>query len=87
VLIGCGALPEGVACLMAVDGAEVAPGEAAALEKCCILFDGADPAAVEGARAQWKALTGEGLAAAYWSEEGGRWQKKAVTGGRTEAGA
>jgi len=73
-------VPNGAACLMAIDGAEVAPGEVAAMERVCILFDGNDPLAVDRARDQWKALTGAGCAAAYWSEESGRWEKKAETG-------
>jgi DNA polymerase-3 subunit chi len=73
-------VPNGAACLMAIDGAEVAPGEVAAMERVCILFDGNDEAAVLRARAQWKALTAAGCPAAYWSEEGGRWEKKAETG-------
>ncbi|HBS48701.1 MAG TPA: DNA polymerase III subunit chi [Rhodobacteraceae bacterium] len=65
------------ACVMSVDGAEVAPQEVGALERVCVLFDGNDGAALERARAQWKALTGAGCAAQYWSEESGRWEKKA----------
>ena len=85
VLLTTGALPDGFACLMAVDGAEVTPAEVTVVERACILFDGNDPAALDRARGQWKALTGAGLAAQYWSEEGGRWQKKAespVVGGQ-----
>ncbi len=70
-------MPNGAACLMAVDGAEVDAQEVQALERVCILFDGHDPAAVQAARAQWKALTGAGARAQYWSEETGRWEKKA----------
>ncbi len=81
VLLTTGPVPEGCACLMAFDGAEVEAGEVAATERACILFDGNDPAAVERARGQWKVLTGAGLAAQYWSEEGGRWQKKAEANG------
>jgi DNA polymerase-3 subunit chi len=66
--------PNGAACLMAVDGADVSPQEAQAMERTCILFDGGDPAAVERARAQWKALTATGLPAEYWSEDSGRWE-------------
>jgi DNA polymerase-3 subunit chi len=73
-------VPNGAACLMAIDGAEVSPAEVAAMERVCILFDGNDDAAVAQARVQWKALTGAGCAAAYWSEESGRWEKKAETG-------
>jgi DNA polymerase-3 subunit chi len=69
------------ACLVALDGAEVAADEAAALARACILFDGADPAAVEAARGQWRRLTQAGVGAQYWSEEGGRWQKKAESAG------
>lgn len=64
-------------CLMAIDGADVTPEETGALERVCVLFDGNDPAAVEVARAQWKALTGAGCAAQYWSEQSGHWEKKA----------
>lgn len=64
-------------CVMAVDGAEVAPEEVKALNRVCILFDGHDAAAVDRARLQWKALTGAGCSAQYWSEAEGRWQKKA----------
>ena len=73
-------LPNGAACLMAVDGAEVSPDEVKTLERVCILFDGRDDAAVEAARAQWKGLKEAGCAAQYWSEESGRWEKKAETG-------
>lgn len=73
-------VPNGAACLMAIDGAEVAPEEVAGMARVCILFDGNDPAAVARARVQWKVLTGAGCAAAYWSEESGRWEKKAETG-------
>ena len=64
-------------CLLALDGVEVTPDEAQRLERACILFDGHDETAVQRARAQWKALTGAGVAAEYWSEADGRWQKKA----------
>ena len=73
-------LPNRAACLMAVDGAEVSPDEVGRLERVCILFDGNDPSAVERARGQWRALTHAGCAAQYWSEESGRWEKKAEAG-------
>ena len=65
------------ACLMSVDGAEVTAAEAEALERACILFDGRDEAALQVARGQWKQLTAAGCKAQYWSEESGRWEKKA----------
>ena len=68
------------ACLMAVDGAEVAPEEVRALQRVCVIFDGNDETALNRARGQWKALTDAGCAAQYWSEEGGRWEMKAERG-------
>lgn len=72
--------PNGAVCLMSIDGAEVAPDEVQALERVCVLFDGNDPAALDVARGQWKALTGAGCAAQYWSQESGAWEKKAESG-------
>ncbi|WP_050602242.1 DNA polymerase III subunit chi [Ruegeria sp. 6PALISEP08] len=67
----------GATCVMIVDGALVEAEEVATLERVCILFDGNDDMAVQHARGQWKALTAAGCAAQYWSEESGRWEKKA----------
>ena len=64
-------------CLMAIDGASVSPEEVSQLSRTCILFDGNDQTALEAARGQWKALTGAGCAAEYWSQETGNWAKKA----------
>ncbi|QYX55592.1 DNA polymerase III subunit chi [Roseovarius sp. SCSIO 43702] len=70
-------MPNGARCLMTIDGAPVSPEEVQTLERVCVVFDGNDEAALETARAQWKALTSAGCAAQYWSEESGRWEKKA----------
>lgn len=64
-------------CVMSVQGAEVRAAEVAALQRVCVLFDGHDPMALDQARGQWKRLTAEGAKAQYWSEESGRWEKKA----------
>lgn len=64
-------------CLMCIDGAELAPEEVKALDRVCVLFDGHDGAALQRARDQWRSLTGAGCKAQYWSEESGRWEKKA----------
>jgi DNA polymerase III subunit chi len=69
-------VPNGAAALFLVDGAVAETDEMAAMEVTAILFDGHDPAAVEAARAQWRSVTGTGLAAVYWAQEGGRWVKK-----------
>ncbi|MEL6520927.1 MAG: DNA polymerase III subunit chi [Pseudomonadota bacterium] len=73
--------PNGAQCLMAVDGAEVPPGELGGFERICILFDGQDEGAVNQARGQWTTLTTAGLAAQYWSEESGKWELKARSDG------
>lgn len=73
-------LPNGASCLMSVDGADVTAQEVQAMERVCILFDGTNGDAVQHARGQWKALTGAGVAAQYWSEESGRWEMKAESG-------
>lgn len=78
VLLTCGTdLANGAVCLMAIDGAPVDAVEAARLERVCVLFDGNDPDAVALARDQWRALTGAKIPAQYWSEDSGRWEKRA----------
>ena len=64
-------------CIMAVHGAGVSAAEAMDLERCCILFD---DAGAPDARQLWKTLTGEGVPAQYWSEDSGRWEKRAESG-------
>jgi DNA polymerase-3 subunit chi len=66
-------LPNRPLCLIALDHAPVTPEEAAAMERLCILFDGNSAEQLEAARGQWRALTRAGIAAEYWSQEGGRW--------------
>ena len=66
----------GADCLIALDGAAVDPAECAPAQRVCIVFDGNDPTALDAARGQWRSLTGAGVAAEYWSEEGGRWERK-----------
>ncbi|KRW93605.1 DNA polymerase III subunit chi [Paracoccus sp. MKU1] len=63
-------------CLIALEGAEVSGAECLALERACIVFDGNDAEALERARAQWRVLKDGGVAAEYWSEAGGRWERK-----------
>ncbi|MEM6371639.1 MAG: DNA polymerase III subunit chi [Pseudomonadota bacterium] len=79
VLLTIGAAGNGAVCLMSVDGAEVTADEVAAMTRVCVLFDGNDPEAVGVARGQWKALKDAGASAQYWSEESGKWEKKAET--------
>ena len=76
VLLGMGAAVNGARALLLVDGATASEAEAAAMERVWLLFEGADLAAVEAARGEWRRLTGAGVAAQYWSDEGGRWAMK-----------
>lgn len=81
VLLGEGVAADGFACIMSVGGAEVTPDEIGTVERVCVLFDGADGAALDRARGQWKSLTDAGCAAQYWAQDDGRWVKKAEAGG------
>jgi DNA polymerase III subunit chi len=76
VLLTVGPTAGPFACLMAVDGAQVVIEEVQARTRTCILFDGHDEGAVTQARAQWRDLTGAGLAAKYWAQEGEKWVMK-----------
>lgn len=66
-------------CVMSVHGAEVTAAEVAQMQRVCVLFDGDDETSLNRARQQWKALKDAGASAQYWSEESGRWEKKAET--------
>ncbi|WP_424969059.1 DNA polymerase III subunit chi [Dinoroseobacter sp. S76] len=63
--------------LICVEGATLDPAEVGGLARASILFDGRDEIAVQAARAQWREVTGAGVSAQYWSQESGRWEKKA----------
>lgn len=71
--------PNNARCLMSVDSAPVTPEDAQAMERVCVLFDGHNEQALSLARSQWAALKAAGVKAQYWSEENGRWEKKAET--------
>ena len=60
-----------------------APGDAAVsqelaeYERCAVLFDGNDEAAVQAARARWKRLKDAGHALTYWQQTAqGGWEKQ-----------
>ena len=73
--------PNAADCLMSVDGAQLSSEDVGAHTRTCVIFDGNDPSAVEGARNQWRSVTEGGHVAKYWSQETGRWQLKAESGG------
>jgi DNA polymerase III subunit chi len=76
VLIGMGDAANGAQAVILVDGADLRPGEADALARIWVIFDGADEAAVAKARQQWSVWTQAGLSAQYWAEDSGKWQMK-----------
>jgi len=68
--------------LMLVGGVQSTPEKMAGFELACLFFDGNDPAAVDAARRDWKAVTDANLQAVYWAQDNdGRWQQKAKSGG------
>lgn len=82
VLLGLAGPVNGAKVLALVDGASATDTEIAAMERVWVLFDGNDPDRLQAARVQWKAMTAAGHAAQYWSEESGRWEKKAESAAR-----
>ena len=64
-------------CLMSVHCSDISADEVQAAERTCVLFDGHDGDALAHARVQWKTLTDAGCSAQYWSQDSGRWEKKA----------
>ena len=61
--------------LFLLDGAE--PPELEGFERCVILFDGRDEAALGSARERWRAVKAEGRPASYWRQgEEGAWRKQ-----------
>jgi DNA polymerase-3 subunit chi len=68
--------PNAAQALFVLDGAEI--GSLEPFERCILLFDGADPAALARAREQWKTLKASGAPVSYWREGETRgWEKQA----------
>ena len=44
--------------------------------RCCDMFDGNDPAAVEAARQRWSAAKAAGHSLTYWQQTGAGWEKR-----------
>lgn len=77
VLLGRGAAVNGARGVILLEGAETTAQEIDRMDRIWILFDGNDPGQLAQARSEWKRLTDAGHAAQYWSEETGRWEKRA----------
>ncbi len=68
--------PNNAAVRFLVDGAMIQ--SFAGYLRVVLIFDGQDRAALDAARAQWKAAKAQGCAVTYWQQaQGGRWEKKA----------
>jgi len=68
--------PNGATVRFLLDGAPV-PADATGYERIVLLFDGADPDAVDAARARWSEAKSNGFEVTYWqADERGRWQRK-----------
>ncbi|MES1157376.1 MAG: DNA polymerase III subunit chi [Alphaproteobacteria bacterium] len=68
--------PNNAKALFLIDGAE--PGDLAAFERACLIFDGRDEDALNSARSRWKEAKAAGVAASYWRETAsGKWEKQA----------
>ena len=67
--------PNAADVLFVIDGAGFETGEG--FKRVCVVFDGADSAALAQARAQWKAAKAAGAAVTYWKQgEQGGWTKQ-----------
>ena len=67
--------PNSASALFLVDGAEA--GDLSDFERCVLIFDGGDEAAVRAARESWGRLKKEGRPVTYWRQgEAGGWRKQ-----------
>ena len=59
-----------------VDG--IAPADPGRFERCLDMFDGSNPAALDAARARWRAHKERGDTVTYWEQtQGGTWEQRA----------
>jgi DNA polymerase-3 subunit chi len=65
----------GAQALFLLDGAE--PGDISPYERCILLFDGRDEAAVGLARRRWSAFRAAGHPVSYWRQAERGWEKQA----------
>ena len=68
--------PNAAEALFLIDGAE--PGDVSGHERCILIFDGRDDAALKTARGRWKTFKDAGLSVSYWKQGVERgWEKVA----------
>ncbi len=58
--------PNSAKALFLIDDAS--PGDLTAFERCMVIFDGREDAALKGARARWSAFKAAGHPVAYWKQ-------------------
>lgn len=61
--------------LFLLDGAEF--GEIGGYDRCVVLFDGRDDAALAKARVQWSQAKAQGYGCSYWRQAARGWEKQA----------
>jgi len=66
--------PNGATMLVLLDGA--GSDHMGAFVRCCDMFDGNDPAAVDAARRRWSAAKAAGHSLTYWQQTGAGWEKR-----------
>ncbi len=70
-------MPNDPQILFLVDGAAADPASISTLNRCVMIFNGADETAVSDARQFWKASAGAGHDVTYWKQSPeGRWEKQ-----------
>ena len=68
--------PNEAQALFLIDGAD--PGDLTPHERCILIFDGRDDAALKTARSRWKIFKDAGLPVSYWKQGAERgWEKVA----------
>ena len=67
--------PNGAHVLFILDGAECGPLDD--YQRCVMLFDGNDEAALAEARGRWKTFKAQGLPISYWRQTERGWEKQA----------
>ena len=65
--------PDAAEALFLVDGADA--GDLSGFQRCSVLFDGRDEAALQVARAQWRGFRDAGVTASYWRQGDRGWEK------------
>lgn len=59
-----------------IDRIDIDVAEVQRRQRVCLLFDGNDETSLDHARAQWKIVTDQGVAAVYWAQGPTGWQEK-----------